>query len=779
MNTVKHKLRFELSPKLRGKGCRDDGPVMIRRGDDLSHELIVSLRNDREPYVITDDVRVYLYAVSADNDRYLEECTVKDNEISILLKASMLDSSDTVLELRLVGAGGEMLASPALRVISVGNEAYETAGREFAENEDYSALLRALRRAEDVAIASVDVENGDLLVTYGDSERHNAGRVTGEKGDPGADGKDGYTPVKGIDYYTPEDKLELEAYISAELAKRGQLKPEFAESIAECTDSTKLYVLPDGYIYAYMHSTSVQQIRDQVDTGYDYPEDSRLASDGTVVTSGTYAGYTVTPFVDLLKYPTPFTLHLDGAAFLVPTVDSYTRVYTYNESKTKMGGGSIIFTEYDNFLNVSDGDVVRNGDGSGSVTFYNVPKAKDGSAVRYLRNSAKLFGTPSVYVTYTTEVNGYQWTNTGISFVGGTVDADIEAAVSRLNNEGGSPAVFSLLPPAVQAFYGSAPYSDSDYSYTNIVRGTLPYRGDVPLPVTLKWEHNEDAMRTVISVNTASTVLSSGVKQYDATGCDNFPVYNLIPDTVYYYTVVHLMADGTAVTAKNGTFRTGGEPWRLLKVSGISNVRDLGGLTGFGGKRVKYGKLFRGCAMDDSTYRDLLITDEGKREMIVDLGIKAELDLRYGYTKSAVSDDLAYVCLSYPSYAAAFTDAGNRTRFKECLEWIVARLSESEAKPVYFHCQGGCDRTGTLAFQLLGLLGVGESDLAREYELSSFSPIGRWDRIRNSTVYGYSAMTEALKSYAGDTLTEKFVNFAVACGVTYDTVECFRSLMLE
>ena len=57
---------------------------------------------------------MYLYAVSAVNDRYLEVCTVKDNEISILLKAAMLDSSDTVLELRLVGAGGEMLASPAL-----------------------------------------------------------------------------------------------------------------------------------------------------------------------------------------------------------------------------------------------------------------------------------------------------------------------------------------------------------------------------------------------------------------------------------------------------------------------------------------------------------------------------------------------------------------------------------------------------------------------------------------------------------------------------------------
>ncbi|MBQ5672016.1 MAG: hypothetical protein IIV43_06650, partial [Oscillospiraceae bacterium] len=40
-----------------------------------------------------------------------------------------------------------------------------------------------------------------------------------------------------------------------ELAKRGQLAPEFANNVAECTDTAKLYVLPDGYIYAYMTKT--------------------------------------------------------------------------------------------------------------------------------------------------------------------------------------------------------------------------------------------------------------------------------------------------------------------------------------------------------------------------------------------------------------------------------------------------------------------------------------------------------------------------------------------
>lgn len=57
--------------------------------------------------------------------------------------------------------------------------------------------------------------------------------------------------------FTEEQLLELQEgcndYIANELARREQLSPEFANSIAECVDITKLYVLPNGYIYAYMY----------------------------------------------------------------------------------------------------------------------------------------------------------------------------------------------------------------------------------------------------------------------------------------------------------------------------------------------------------------------------------------------------------------------------------------------------------------------------------------------------------------------------------------------
>lgn len=64
-------------------------------------------------------------------------------------------------------------------------------------------------------------------------------------------GEAGYTPVKGADYLTDGDWAEIEEYLIAQLGKRNQLAPEFAATTDDCTDPAQLYVLPDGYLYAY------------------------------------------------------------------------------------------------------------------------------------------------------------------------------------------------------------------------------------------------------------------------------------------------------------------------------------------------------------------------------------------------------------------------------------------------------------------------------------------------------------------------------------------------
>lgn len=96
-------------------------------------------------------------------------------------------------------------------------------------------------------------------------EGGSTGQVLAKKSDANQDaqwidlpekGTDGYTPVKGTDYWTEADKQEIldedVVFLSQELAKRQQLTPEYADDISGCTDTSKLYVLPDGFIYAYI-----------------------------------------------------------------------------------------------------------------------------------------------------------------------------------------------------------------------------------------------------------------------------------------------------------------------------------------------------------------------------------------------------------------------------------------------------------------------------------------------------------------------------------------------
>lgn len=376
--------------------------------------------------------------------------------------------------------------------------------------------------------------------------------------------------------------------------------------------------------------------------------------------------------------------------------------------------------------------------------------------------------------------------------IGNSATLRIFEQLSALNNEGESPEMLKLLPQDVLDFYNQADYPSYDYSVSHLQKKLYPYRADIPVPYKVKWSHEENAMRTVVSVDTKAigSGYSATLLTYEATGLDSYPLYNLLPDTVYYYKVMHVMADGSVTEAKSGSFMTSAESVRLIYIEGTQNVRDLGGWTGLDGKKVKYGKIFRGAALSDSSAPEMTLTGKGK-QALGELRIGAELNLGAVDTETSIGANCSYKKIGYTNYATAITNENARAQFKEALEYIVAcldgTLSEqglpAAKRNLYIHCQGGCDRTGTLVFQLLGLLGVSESDLAKEYELSSFSHIGygrlRTTRLETDT-YDYAGMVEALKEYEGNTLTEKFYSFATkGCGISEETIAAFRNLMLE
>lgn len=107
------------------------------------------------------------------------------------------------------------------------------------------------------SVSESTADGGSNVVTFSDGK--NVTIKNGSKGNKGDKGDAGYTPQKGTDYWTADDIAEInttnEAYIVSEMAKREQLEPLFANSIEECTDKSKVYVLPDGYIYGNMKYT--------------------------------------------------------------------------------------------------------------------------------------------------------------------------------------------------------------------------------------------------------------------------------------------------------------------------------------------------------------------------------------------------------------------------------------------------------------------------------------------------------------------------------------------
>ena len=131
---------------------------------------------------------------------------------------------------------------------------------------------------------------------------------------------------------------------------------------------------------------------------------------------------------------------------------------------------------------------------------------------------------------------------------------------------------------------------------------------------------------------------------------------------------------------------------------------------------------------------------------------------------------------------------------KECFEFVLKSVRNN--KPVYFHCSLGRDRTGTLFILLMGVLGVREGDIAKEYELTYFAPVGysvsSSDKKTNTIptfhntrlAWVYSDVTpyfwELAKETPGKTFAEGVEKYlTTVAGVPQADIDEFRSLMLE
>jgi len=305
---------------------------------------------------------------------------------------------------------------------------------------------------------------------------------------------------------------------------------------------------------------------------------------------------------------------------------------------------------------------------------------------------------------------------------------------------------------------------------SSIVQGL----GDVyqSKPVTLTWDYSGTASSYTIKIGKKAD-LSDGVEYL--TLAKYITLKYLDINTKYYWQVTGDSKNSEiySFTIKDGI--------RTLDIDGVSNGRDIGGKKVMSGKKIKQGLVFRSAQYDD-------ISLTGLESTKYDLGIKTDLDLRNpSISESPLGSDVNLIKSAFPYWydgSKGINQEGNWPIIKEAIDVF----GDKNNYPIGFHCAIGQDRTGTLAILLESILGLDETSINIDYEMSSFSSVagdakdgsGNIIKIADKWTYQVTPTINYLKTFTGNNLAESAVTFLKTnCGVSDTTIQNIRDILLE
>lgn len=267
----------------------------------------------------------------------------------------------------------------------------------------------------------------------------------------GADGQDGYTPVKGVDYFDGKDGLD--GTDGKDGLDATPVTPLFANSVDECTDTSKFYVLPDGFIYAYQYVEATGPSYTNLAGTITY--DKRLSSNGKA-SSSAMAGAAYTDFIPVRKGQKVRIKNFDVFTDLSSSAYPYICYYTgasesnvvssgtwerpswlkqYNDCMYQEDDGTWV---YNAFMVTHHSNIISSGTGQHPLA----------DTITHIRISGKYTSGTEIIVTVDEPIvegggGGYQWVNTGHAFV----PADYEAEILALQkNKADKTAIPTKLP---------------------------------------------------------------------------------------------------------------------------------------------------------------------------------------------------------------------------------------------------------------------------------------------------------------------------------------------
>ncbi len=280
--------------------------------------------------------------------------------------------------------------------------------------------------------------------------------------------------------------------------------------------------------------------------------------------------------------------------------------------------------------------------------------------------------------------------------------------------------------------------------------------------------------------NNSITTLTGEIKVYDQNNnyllkIDSSKLANvLIPGNSYYLkngnTTEHIIVNKNA--------------YRMIKVDGIPNIRDLGGMSASGGT-IKYGLLYRGSNPNRNGSVAASVFKQIGINMIVDLRRDDTAELKAKKQKEDISplkdNKITKVTKgvnSYPSSQSTGNKSGDQLN-RIAVRYIMERIVNGNK--IYYHCAVGKDRTGTVSYLIGAILGADSNSLLKDYSLSYLSyPKGgdslHYDKFNNLVNY-------INKTYKGDNLEAKAINWLLYeskdKNADINLVNKFRSKMID
>lgn len=243
----------------------------------------------------------------------------------------------------------------------------------------------------------------------------------------------------------------------------------------------------------------------------------------------------------------------------------------------------------------------------------------------------------------------------------------------------------------------------------------------------IHWKPRVENLRVSVYAGQSPDAIDLRRPAISVTNQSSVVLQDLDPNVRHYF-AVKPDGDRNIITAE-----------RRVKLEGAFNFRDLGGYQSTGGRRIKWGRIYRSDSLTRLTASDRDVLKQIGIKLVCDLRAPAEVKKRPDH----LPEDGAIEYLNFPIVSGNFDTVTAHEKIKKGdIDWLTEdymikgyintidsyattwaavfdRLAAPASYPLVFHCTGGKDRAGVCAALILLSLGVSEETVIYDHGLSN------------------------------------------------------------